>query len=141
MHQEEPSQAAANRESVKRLKAESTDTSGIGAVAADALDEIHNAIYGRPPEASRAWTDGDAILLVLRIAPQPDTHAGAVPIGEMQRMVCAAVQRRTGVMLRAGGANLEESRGLAVLAFERLRATSGGEPAETIPAGPVRGTG
>jgi hypothetical protein len=141
VHQEEPSQAAANRESVKRFKAESTDTSGIGAVAADALDEIHSAIYGRPPEASRAWTDGDAILLVLRIAPQPDARAGAPPIGEMQRMVCAAVQRRTGVMLRAGGVNIEEGRGLAVLAFERLRATSGDEPAETIPAGPVRGAG
>jgi len=133
-------QAAANRESVKRLKAERTETSAIGAVAADALEEIHSAIYGRPPEASRAWTDGDAILLVLRMLPQAETGAGSPPIIEMQRMVCAAVQRRTGVTLRAGGVNVDERRGLAVLAFERLRATAD-EPSDSVPAGPVRGAG
>jgi hypothetical protein len=89
----------------------------IGAVAVDALDEIHRAIYGQAPAASRSWTDGDAILLVIRLS-QGCAPASVVAI---QRMVGAAVQRRTGVRLRAGGVNVDPSRDLAVLAFERSR--------------------
>ena len=59
----------------------------------------------------------------------------------MQRMVSAAVYRRTGETLRTAGTNLDTQRGLAVLAFERVRARGAQEKLEPIPAGPVRGAG
>jgi hypothetical protein len=81
------------------------------------MEDIHRAIYGEAPQASRSWTDGDAILLVVRLSK------GCAPASVMaiQRMVSAAVHRRTGVSLRAGGVNVDPARGLAVLAFERSR--------------------
>ncbi len=115
---------------MRKLKAYDAETSQIGAVAADALDEIHSAIYGQMPEASRAWTDGDAILLVVRLPAMPDPAAEATPVSAIQRMVSAAVFRRTGVMLRTGGANVDARRSLAVLAFERTEAPEDPEPFE-----------
>lgn len=122
---------------MRHLKAHHAETGQIGAVAADALDEIHSAIYGQAPEASRAWTDGDAILLVVRLPASPEPAAAATPVTAIQRMVSAAVYRRTGVMLRTGGANVDLERGLAVLAFERIAAPADPEDYEPAPTGPV----
>ena len=124
---------------MRHLRADATDTSGIAAVAADALEEIHCAVYGRPPEAARAWTEGDGILLVMRTPPPGDGEAP--PVSAMQSMIAAAVLRRTGVTLRPGGVNVDARRGLAVLAFERVRAPDADGPADAVPAGPVRGAG
>jgi hypothetical protein len=123
---------------VRRLKASNAETSQIGAVAADALDEIHSAIYGQMPEASRAWTDGDAILLVVRLPATRDPAGEATPVSAIQRMVSAAVYRRTGVMLRTGGANVDARRSLAVLAFERTEAPEDPDPHEPVSAWPER---
>jgi hypothetical protein len=120
---------------VRHLGAQDADSDVIGAVAVDALDEIHRAIYGEAPQASRSWTDGDAILLVVRLSN------GCAPASVMaiQRMVSAAVHRRTSVTLRSGGVNVDPTRGLAVLAFERSRIPeSSGEP---IPIGPLHDAG
>jgi hypothetical protein len=122
---------------VKHLKAHDAETSQIGAVAAHALDEIHSAIYGQAPEASRAWTDGDAILLVVRLPARPDPATAGTPVSAIQRMVSAAVFRRTGVMLRTGGANVDATRGLAVLAFQRTAMPDDPEPYEPASAGPA----
>jgi hypothetical protein len=46
----------------------------------------------------------------------------------MQRLVAAAVYRRTGIALRAGGVNVDVGRGLAVLAFERVAAPAPDDP-------------
>lgn len=117
---------------MRHLKARGSDIRHIGSVAAHALDEIHQAIYGRAPQASRAWTDGDAILLVLRLPapagtgePEPDDDDA---IAAMQRLVAAAVYRRTGIALRAGGVNVDIARGLAVLAFERVAEPAPDDP-------------
>jgi len=123
---------------VKHLRAHNAETSKIGAVAAQALDEIHSAIYGQAPEASRAWTDGDAILLVVRLPLAPDPAVASTPMAVIQRMVSAAVYRRTGVMLRTGGTNVDPGRGLAVLAFERTPAPEDAHPFEPATVGPVR---
>ena len=115
---------------MRQLGAHDADTDVIGEVAVDALDEIHRAIYGEPPSASRSWTDGDAILLVVRLSK------GCAPASVMaiQRMVGAAVYRRTSVTLRAGGVNVDPARGLAVLAFERSRIPeTSGEPSHIGP--------
>ena len=122
---------------MKHLRAHEADTGQIGAVAALALEEIYCAIYGRAPETTRAWTEGDAILLLMRIDA---AQATPTPVDEMQRMVAVAVERRTGVALRVGGVNIDTDRGLAVLAFERVETPAA--PAEgPIGAGPVHGAG
>jgi hypothetical protein len=113
------------------------ETRRIGAVAAHALDEIHSAIYGQAPRASRAWTDGDAILLVMRLPAEPSPDAEATPVGAMQHIVSAAVYRRTGVALRTGGTNVDSQRNLAVLAFERTETPADGEPLAPAGAGSV----
>jgi hypothetical protein len=123
------------------MTAHTAETERIGAVAAQALAEIHNAIYGKTPQATRAWTDGDAILLVMRLSTEPNARGVEPPLAAIQRMVSAAVYRRTGESLRTAGTNLEVERGLVVLAFERVRMGGGQEKREPIPAGPVRGAG
>jgi hypothetical protein len=124
---------------VTHITAYTAETERIGAVAAEALAEIHSAIYGQTPEATRAWTDGDAILLVMRLSTEPTARGVEPPLAAIQRMVSAAVYRRTGESLRAAGTNLEVQRGLVVLAFERVRMGGGQETREPVPAGPVRG--
>lgn len=124
---------------MRHLRAYDAETRQIGAVAAHALDEIHSAIYGQAPEASRAWTDGDAILLVVRLPRRPEPAIAATPVTAIQRMVSATVYRRTGVMLRTGGTNVDAERGLAVLAFERIATPADPEPFEPVPAGPMHG--
>ena len=57
----------------------------------------------------------------------------------IQRMVSAAVRRRTGVTLRAGGVNVDPARGLAVLAFERTRTPE--DSTEPIHIGPRHDAG
>jgi hypothetical protein len=122
---------------MRHLNAQHAETQQIGVVAAHALDEIHSAIYGQAHEASRAWTDGDAILLVARLPAIPEPESSATPMTAIQRMVSAAVFRRTGVMLRTGGTNVDVERGLAVLAFERIAAPDDPEDYEPASAGPV----
>jgi len=124
---------------VKHLKAHGSDIRHIGAVAAGALDAINTAIFGEACGSARALTDGDGILLIVRI---PDGVDAASQLEAIQRMVSTATHRRTGVMLRAGGIELEQARGLAVLAFERVPETSAAQPGDAqLPVGPVRGAG
>lgn len=93
-------------------------------VAKAALEEVHAALYGRPPAAVRAWRDGDAILLVLRLALEADAHSphAGPPLGAIAEMISTAVYQRTGEMLSGTGQSTDPDRGLAVLAFERARA-------------------
>lgn len=126
---------------MRHIKADAAETERIGEIAAQALSDIHNAIYGQPPQAARAWTDGDAILLVMRLAPEVTTQGGEPPLASIQRMVGAAVQRRTGQSLRAASTSVDPDRGLVVLAFERVRAAVADQQAARAPAGPVLGAG
>lgn len=124
---------------MRRLKAHGSDIRDIGAVAAGVLDAINAAIYGEAHGAAHALTDGDAILLVVRL---PDGVDAPSQLEAIQRLVGTATHRRTGVMLRAGGIELEQARGLAVLAFERLPEMSPAQSGDAqLPVGPVRGTG
>ena len=58
----------------------------------------------------------------MRLAPEVTTLGGEPPLGSMQRMVAAAVERRAGETLRAASTSVDPERGLVVLAFERVRA-------------------
>ena len=130
---------------MRHITAGAAETEHIGEIAAQALAEIHSAIYGQPPQASRAWTDGDAILLVMRTPPatpgQTDAARSEPPLSAIQRMVTAAVERRTGETLRAASTSVDPGRGLVVLAFERVRVRSDVPDPGRLPAGPVRGAG
>lgn len=108
----------------------------VAAVAQEALGEIHAALYGRPPATVRAWPDGDAVLLVLRLALEADGHAvyGGPPLAAMAEMVSAAVYQRTGEMLTPSGQSTDPDRGLAVLAFERARTLHAAATAQPISA-------
>ena len=124
---------------MKHLKAHGSDIRQIGAVAAGTLDAISAAIFGEARDGARTLTDGDGILLIMRL---PDGVDAESQLEAIQRMVATATHRRTGVMLRAGGIELERQRGLAVLAFERVPETSAAQPGDAqLPVGPVRGTG
>jgi hypothetical protein len=127
--------------SVRHLTAEGAETERIGAFAAQALADIHIALYGVEPKATRAWTDGDAILLVMRLPPESPARRSDPPLTSIQRLVSAAVYRRTGVTLRTAGTNVDAQRGLVVLAFERIRSLSDEGDAGPIPAGPALGAG
>jgi hypothetical protein len=126
---------------VRHLTAQADETERIGAFAAQALADIHNALYGIAPSATRAWTDGDAILLVMRLPPESPARRADPPLSTIQRMVGAAVFRRTGVWLRTAGTNVDAQRGLVVLAFERIREGSDAGDAGHVPAGPALGAG
>lgn len=122
---------------MRHLKAHGSDIRHIGAVAADTLDEINAAVYGPERPVARALTDGEGILLIMRIPAGVEEPS---QLEAIQRMVGAATYRRTGVELRTGGVEIEMERGLAVLAFERVpgQAQPGGVE---LPAGPVSGAG
>ena len=93
---------------MRHLKAHGSDIRHIGAVAADALDAINAAIYGEARGAARVLTDGDGILLIVRL---PDGVNAVSELEAIQSMVAAATHRRTGVTLRPGGVELEQARG------------------------------
>jgi hypothetical protein len=126
---------------VRHITAETAETERIGEIAAQALADIHSALYGHPPLAARAWTDGDAILLVMRLTPETIAEGSEPPLASMQQMVGAAVQRRTGESLRAASTSVDAQRGLVVLAFERVRTRQHEQDPGRLPAGPVRGAG
>lgn len=126
---------------MRHLTAHSEETEAIGAFAAQALADIHSALYGVAPTATRAWTDGDAILLVMRLPGESAARRSDPPLSAIQRMVSAAVYRRTGVTLRTAGTNVDAQRGLVVLAFERIRTFSDEDDAGSVPAGPALGAG
>lgn len=127
---------------MRHITAEGAETERIGAFAAQALAEIHSALYGVAPKATRAWTDGDAILLVMRLPDESAARRSDPPLAAIQRLVGATVYRRTGVALRTAGTNVDAERGLVVLAFERIRAVSDQGDAGPIPApGPALGAG
>jgi hypothetical protein len=77
----------------------------------------------------------------MRLPTGPAADGVAPPLTAIQRMVSAAVHRRTGVALRTGGTNLDLERGLVVLAFERVRTSAEPGNLEPLRAGPVRGAG
>ena len=126
---------------VRHLTAHAAETERIGAVAAQALADVHGALYGQSPTATRAWTDGDAILLVMRLPSDSPARRADPPLQAIQRMVGASVFRRTGVELRAAGTSVDSQRGLVVIAFERIRLRSDEDDAGPVPAGPVLGAG
>jgi hypothetical protein len=126
---------------VRHITAQGAETERIGDVAAQALADIYHALYGVAPDATRAWTDGDAILLVMRLPAESAARDSEPPLSAIQRLVGAAVFRRTGVALRTAGTNVDTQRGLVVLAFERIRAASDQGDAGSIPAGPALGAG
>jgi hypothetical protein len=125
---------------VRHLTADGAETERIGTFAAQALADIHVALYGVAPQATRAWTDGDAILLVMRLPGDSAARRSDPPLSAIQRLVGATVYRRTGVSLRTAGTNVDAQRGLVVLAFERIRTAGDQRDARPIPeddAGPL----
>ena len=53
-----------------------SDGAGVGAFAAGVLEDLYAAVYGERPVGVRTWCDGDALLMLLRLAgPAPFSRA------------------------------------------------------------------
>src|ERR1700690_1259245 len=75
---------------------------GLGSAVARALEDVHAAMYGHPPAATRAWSEDEAIILVFRTREISDgaRTATAMPaLDQVARMVSETVLRRTGETL------------------------------------------
>jgi hypothetical protein len=98
----------------------------VGTFAAGVLESLYTVVYGEPPVGVRAWTEGGALMLLLRLAGpppfggfQPDQpeHPGMLPYAAVPELVVAAVRVQTGCELGIGSFSVEAELGLVMFVF------------------------
>ena len=98
----------------------------VGTFAAGVLESLYAVVYGEPPVGVRAWTEGGALMLLLRLAGpapfggfQPDQpeHPGMLPYAAIPELVVAAVAVQTRCELGIGSFSVEAELGLAMFVF------------------------
>lgn len=100
----------------------------LGSLASEILADLYWAVCGVEPKAVRAYSEDDALLLLLRFEPeeiQDGPFDGCEPLlftafAAMPALIGAAVEARTGQRLWPGNLLLCSERGLAVLAFSAI---------------------
>ena len=100
----------------------------LGTLASEILADLYWAVCGVQPRAVRAYTEDDALLLLLRFEPdevQDSPFDAFEPLlfaafAAMPALIGAAVEARTGQRLCPGNLLLCAERGLAVLAFSTI---------------------
>jgi hypothetical protein len=100
----------------------------LGSLASEILADLYWAVCGVQPKAIRAYTEDDALLLLLRFEPdeiQDSPFDAFEPLlftafAAMPALIGAAVEARTGQRLCPGNLLLCAERGLAVLAFSAI---------------------
>jgi hypothetical protein len=105
---------------------EQSSSERVGTFAAGVLESLYVVVYGEPPVGVRAWTEGGALMLLLRLAgpapfggyqpDQPDLP-GMLPYGAIPELVAAAVRVQTGCELGLGNFSVEAELGLAMFVF------------------------
>jgi hypothetical protein len=103
-----------------------TSSERVGTFAAGVLESLYAVVYGEPPGGGRAWTEGGALMLLLRLAgpapfggyqpDQPDLP-GMLPYGAIPELVAAAVRVQIGCELGIGSFSVEAELGLAMFVF------------------------
>lgn len=88
----------------------------VGAVAARALEDIYAVVFRSRPEGVRAWSDGTALLVVMRLAEAGEPLESAA-LDALPALVATAVLARTGWQLAAGRATVEDGLGLVLLVY------------------------
>jgi hypothetical protein len=95
----------------------------VGAFAACVLEDLYAVIYGERPVGVRAWCDGGALLMLLRLAgPTPfdgeqREPAGGLPYEAIPLLIAAAVRAQTGCELAVGSWSVEAELGLVMFVF------------------------
>ena len=100
----------------------------LGSLASEILADLYWAVCGVEPKAVRAYSEDDALLLLLRFEPEEVKDGpfdGSEPLlftafAAMPALIGAAVEARTGQRLCPGNLLLCSERGLAVLAFSAI---------------------
>lgn len=114
---------------------EQPSSDSVGAFAAGVLEQLYEVVYGEPPVGVRAWTEGGALMLLLRLAGpapfggfQPDQpeHPGMLPYGAIPELVAEAVRVQAGCELGIGSWSVEADLGLAMFVFRLPFETPGG---------------
>jgi hypothetical protein len=97
------------------------DVERVGAFAAQVLEDLYGLVYGEPPVGVRAWCDGSALLMVVRLAGPSDgspADLGAMmPCEGIPELVTAAVRAQTGWELAVGSWSVETDLGLVMFVF------------------------
>ena len=125
---------------VRHITADAAETERIGEIAAQALSDIHTAIYGQPPAGGASLVDGDAILLVMRLAPRsPHGRRATARLDAADGP--AAVERRTAVPARSLDQRGPRARARRARVRTRAAAAVPEPQTDRAPAGPVRGAG
>src|SRR5579863_6930036 len=88
-----------------------SDVELIGAFAAQVLEDLYGLVYGERPVGVRAWCDGSALLMVVRLAGPLESEqaelAAMVPCEGIPELVAAAVRAQTGWALAVGSWSVE----------------------------------
>jgi len=97
------------------------DVERVGAFAAQVLEDLYGLVYGERPVGVRAWCDGSALLMVVRLAGLNDSdqaELGAMlPCEGIPELVAAAVRAQTGWELALGSWSVEAEFGLVMFVF------------------------
>jgi hypothetical protein len=102
---------------VASLPVDTSDSGKLEHAAVAALDAAHAVFTGSAPLASRAWAEGNALLVVLR-----GSGLHRRELARLQDTIASSVYLRTGELLRSCGLSADAERDLVVLAFERVAA-------------------
>jgi hypothetical protein len=90
------------------------------------LEQLYTVVYGEPPVGVRSWSEGGAVMLLLRLAGpapfggfQPDQpeQPGMLPYAAIPELVAAAVRVQTGAELGVGTWTVEADLGLVMFVF------------------------
>jgi hypothetical protein len=97
------------------------DVELVGAFAAQVLEDLYGLVYGERPVGVRAWCDGSALLMVVRLAGPLDSEQAEVgtmlPCEGIPELVAAAVRAQTGWELAIGSWSVEADLGLVMFVF------------------------
>ena len=98
-----------------------SDVERVGALAARVLEDLYGLIFGERPVGVRAWCDGAALLLVVRLAGPDDADQAEVatmlPSEGIPELVATAVRAQTGWDLSVGSWSVEADLGLVMFVF------------------------
>ena len=85
------------------------------------LEDLYGLVYGERPVGVRAWCDGSALLMVVRLAGPLESEqaelAAMVPCEGIPELVVAAVRAQTGWALAVGSWSVEADLGLVMFVF------------------------
>ena len=97
------------------------DVELVGSFAAQVLEDLYGLVYGERPVGVRAWCDGSALLMVVRLAGPLESeqaeYGAMAPCEGIPELVVAAVRAQTGWEMAVGSWSVEADLGLVMFVF------------------------